>query len=458
MTATPSTRRRAATTARVVLGAVTLVVAAGAVTAAAVLPTPTISARAQAVTVDPSPGATTLVCPASFLVAGRDATAAETLSVAATFELSARVPNDASLADIPIDQVASGLSRSMTAQPVDDARAATAGAASISLTADDASGLAVATCRPATTEGWLVGIDARTGSAGVLMLTNPGSVTATVQITAYGVAGPAPSAVTVSIPAHSAIARPVAGLTGGDAAPILHVSSTGSPVQASLQSTAVRGLAPAGVDVEDVVMTDAPVQVMAGVRITGSADAPAATTRLLATDVATTATVVARAAGSTSVEAEHTIELVPGIPAEVSLDGLGAGAYDVVVTADAPVVAATWQASGGAKGDDYSWYPAAPALTAASEFAVAGGADATVHLVNPTDAGVSVTLAAGSVERTLELGAGESAAVEVPRGTGSITPTGGSVVAAITYADGRRTASTPVWPADAAGSAVTVVR
>lgn len=451
-------RRRVATGSRIAAGVITLAIAAAGVAAAATAPLPTVSARAEAISADPSPGAMTLVCPSSFLVAGRDAGAAQVLAVAAAMPLSASTPSDAKSADLPIAGVEGASTRAITAQPQDGQRAAAAGGGLISPRADDAAGLAVGACRAATTEGWLVGIDARTGSTGVLVLTNPGTVTATVALTAYGVAGPAETPTTVSIPAGSAVAQPIAGLTGGDAAPVLHLSSVGAPIQASLQSAAVRGLTPAGVDIEDIVMTDADTQVSPGVRVTkAQGDAASTMTRVLATDASTTAHIVLREAGGTREVADHEVKLTAGIPVEVPFDGVKPGTYDVVVRADAPVVAATWHASGGGKGDDYTWYPAAPVLDATSDFAVVGGVDAKLHVVNSGDGAAEVTITTGSDERTVTIDAGGSEVVNVGPGTGRVSATGGSVTAAVTYADGRQTATTPLWPADAAATAITVV-
>src|SRR3546814_6297364 len=65
-----------------------------------------------------------------------------------------------------------------------------AAAGSSSVEAADLRGFAASACRPPLLESWLVGGATTTGSGDLVVLSNPGTVAATVQITVYGASGP----------------------------------------------------------------------------------------------------------------------------------------------------------------------------------------------------------------------------------------------------------------------------
>ena len=450
------TSRGIALSARMVIGAVVVAASAALVAAATVVPLPQISTPVPRVTLQPAAADATLVCSGSALVSGRDATNAQALSVAGSFATTAVSSDGVVATDIPVTGVEGATAHVITAAPIDGVRAVVGGASAVSIASDDVAGFAASACRPAVSEGWFVGIDARTGSSGVLVLTNPGSVTASVSLTAYGVAGPAASSQKLVIPGGTASAIAVASLTGGDGAPVLRLQSDGAPVQASLQSAAVRGLLPVGIDVQDVVATPSTVQIIPGAAVVVPGAATAL--RLMATESSATAQVTVSDASGATVSS-FTADLVGGIPFEAPLADLPAGTYTVTATASTPIVAALWQASGAAEGDDFAWYPAVPEIRSIAAFGVAEGAPASLTVVNNADTDASVLVAGNGKDRTLNVPAGSSVSLSVRAGrVVTIDPQGNAVYASVTYATGTQTAGVGVWPADADASAVTITR
>ena len=442
---------------RIVAGIAAAAAAAAVVTAAIVVPTPTVSASAPRAVIDPTPGDTTLVCPESFLVSGRDATQAQSFAVAGSLGADAVSIDDVTASEVGFAGIDGASTRILTAPAQDGQRTDIAGAGSLTIAQPDVAGYAAAACRPSVTEGWFVGLDTRTGSTAALVLTNPGTVSSVVTLSAYGEVGPLGADTEITVPAGQSRAIAVSALVGTEFSPVIHLATSGAAVQAVVQATAVRGLTPTGIDVGDIIRTDDLTQVIPGVLDSGAENAATAV-RLLGTDTDTTAHVEFRTAAGMTV-AEQDVDLVVGIPTEVAFDQLTPGTYDVVVTAEAAVVAAAWSTTGEAAGSDFAWYPAAPAVSATSTFAVAAGAQATLRLANPGESDVDVVVTSGSTKRTVTVPAGGAAEAALTAATvGTLDPGEGTVFAAVDYVVGGSIATSAVWPADSASEAVTVTR
>lgn len=444
--------------ARAGAGVLVVVVTAVGVAAAVVSPLPEVSAAAPVATREPAPGDATLVCTASALVLGRVTDSAQTVSEAARLT-PALSDTGATSADLPVLDVDGAAFRAVTAPPAGGQRAALAGAASFSSSADDLSGYAATSCRPPLTESWLVGIDGRTGSSGVITIANPFGVTATVSFTVYGLAGPTtPAGGSLSVAPGTVVTVPVASLVGEDGAPVINVHADGAPVQASLQSSLVRGLVPAGVDFQDAVHQASARQIIPGVTVTTAGQA-LTSVRVLMPDASGPVTVTAQPAGGGAPALELSMDAVAGIPLDIPLDGLPAGAYDILVEGASPLVAAAWQATGIGEGDDYAWYPAAPEITAPTTFAVAGGADAALALWNDSDTDVAATVTVGGRESAVTVPAHGGAQLPLTSTSDAVLDPGSGVLhATVSYADGQRLAAATVWPADADSAPITITR
>ncbi len=252
---------------------------------------------------------------------------------------------------------------------------------------------------------------------------------------------------------------PLAGLLLGEESPVVRVVSSGAPVHASLQAQLTRLLLPGGVDqVAPLAQADTRL-VMPGVQVL-AADASQAGTvlRLLSpgSDASATVTLVPNDP-SVSAPAPTDIPLTAGLPTSVNLSGAAAGAYTVDVSATAPIVGATWSTTGFGEGSDFAWYVPAPAISTPSDIAVASGVGANLVIAGgDTDATVTLTPADGGAAVTTAVAAGASVAVPVAAGVYRLE-TGAPVRVAMTYAGAGALASYPLWPADAAASALTIL-
>ena len=138
----------------------------------------------------------------------------------------------------------------VVAEPADGERTDVAASGSATVSADDLRGFAASACRPALMESWLVGGSAATGAADVVLLANPGTVPASVQLTVYGAGGAQVPAggEELTVAPGAQIVVPLAGLLPGEESPVIRVTATGAPVQAALQASITRTLVPGGVD------------------------------------------------------------------------------------------------------------------------------------------------------------------------------------------------------------------
>lgn len=211
--------------------------------------------------------------------------------------------------------------------------------------AGDLQGVAAAGCQSPGISQWLVGGSTELGTSTRLVLQNPSRTPATVTITVWGaggeldLAGPA----TYLVPPSSQVSTLIEGLAAEQRRIAVHVSSTGALVTAYLQHNVLDGLTPRGVDF--VVPGDEPAtaQTLVGLAVEASdiSDAGVASLRLLAPgESGGTASIrVLGADGQHVLRGAETVDLAAGEVTDVSLSGLPAGRYSVVVQSDVPVVA-----------------------------------------------------------------------------------------------------------------------
>ncbi|GAB3280272.1 DUF5719 family protein [Microbacterium lacusdiani] len=450
--------------ARVVVGAAVAVGSVIAVTAAAALPWPEVATEPRALEVAPRPAETVLACDGPVLALGRVPEDAAALSVAAPADVTAGddaggQPRSDALGQPGVAGEAGALR--LVQAPTGREPVSVAAATSATLGDEDLAGFTASACRPAQMESWIVGGDTETGTTGILLIANPGDVNATVQVTSYGVMGPVtpPGADAIPVPARTQLALPVAGFAGDEQSPVLRITATGAPVRASLQSSLVRTLDPGGVDSQPSVRP-ALVQVIPGLTVTGDvAETEGASTivRLLS-EGDTPATITVRDQdGEQAIEPQH-VDLAAGAPVEVELDGLDEGDYTVTVAADAPAVAAVWQTTGFGAGADFAWHTPSPAITESTLVAVPRGDDAALHLANPSDEDVTVSVAGvGDEPKEFDVPAGGAAKIGV-RGDRlyTVDPAGASLHAAVGFAGESALASVGVWPDAAHPRPVTV--
>ncbi len=240
--------------------------------------------------------------------------------------------------------------------------------------AGDLRGLSAASCAPPGVEHWLVGGGTKVGSSTQLVLQNPGRTPATVWIEVWGGQGRVPlvgGAQRVVGPGQEVVAQ-VEAMAPEQRRVVVHVSATGGLIAAYLQTSALDGLIPMGID--DVVPGAAPgtTLTIAGVRSDGQAvgDDHAPHVRLLAPDnrAATVRVEAYGPQGAVPLRGAESVPLAAGAVTDLSLGGLPAGSYVVTVRSDVPVVAGAFQdrsgpAAGLRAGDlayDRAWIAAEP--------------------------------------------------------------------------------------------------
>lgn len=464
-------KRWVGATARITVGVVATAVFATATISAIAVPWPTHRAEPLSVTTLPEPATAVVACPGPLLALGRDAGNASGLVDAATVTLTAATAGGAassSAALAPLDVAGGAGPQVFAAAPQGGARTDLAAAGSGTASDSDLRGFAASACTPPLMESWLVGGAATTGATDLVLLANPGAVAALVDLTVYGVdGGTVPSAGRgIVVPPASQRVVPLAALGLGEKSPVVRVSATGAPVQASLQASITRTLIAGGVDQVGVAAAPARTQIVPAFSVTrapGVEGASDITTvvRLLSPskDATATVTVTPVGGGAPSLEPQ-TVPLVAGAPLELELGGLAVGAYTARIEASAPVVAAVWSATGFVEGSDFAWYPAADAVAVPSLTPVAGGPAPMLTLANPGDAGTVVRLVeAAGAGVIVDIAVPARTAVQYPVQAGSVyqlVPADEPVHASVTYTGAGAIGGYVVTPADTAASAIVV--
>ncbi|MFG6476119.1 DUF5719 family protein [Microbacterium sp. P06] len=454
-------RRWAATSARVVIGATVAVGAVAAVIAGVAAPWPTLRADPVSVTTTPAPSASVVACDGPLLALGRTVEQASSLSVAAA-QAVVSGPSSTSAQPVTVAGPAGTEPTVLSAAPVGADRAELAASGSAAVADADLAGFAASSCTTPLMESWLVGGATTTGSNDLVIVSNPGDVAATVQLTVFGVSGPQtpPGGADRVVAAGTQIAVPLAGLLLDEESPVVRITATGAPVRASLQASITRVLTPGGVDQVGAVAAATNRQVIPGVSVVSAPDAANSATivRLLAPGNDGEATVAVQPLDASAAGRTSTVPLTAGVPTSLAFDDLAPGRYTVTVDASVPIVTGTFEATGFGAGADFAWYASAPEVSTPSVFAVPNGPEPTLTIANAGSDEVTVTLedTAGGAPSTVSVAAGGATAVTVASGTIYRMAPSGPVHAGVGFASADSLASFAVWASDAAAPPITV--
>lgn len=460
--------RWAATSTRLVVGAALAVGMVGAVGVGVAATWPTHAHEPLAVGVTPTPADTVLACAGPLLALGRDATqAGQIVSAASTATVAGSDGADLTQTTEPNSPVVVGSDGHavFVAPPLDGTRSDAAASASAAVAADDLRGFAASACQPPLIESWLVAGATTTGSADVILLSNPSDVAATVDLTLYSATGAStpPSGSGLRVDAHTQRLVPLAALGVGEGAPIVRVTASSAPVAAALQSSISRTLLTGGVEQTGAVVGSTTQQVIPGVRVPQSAvDAASAgaTTllRLLSPGADATATVtVEDDRGRVALTQE--VPLGADLPTELDLAGLGVGTYTVRVDATSAVVGAVWQTTAFSNGADFAWYTPAEAIVTPSVLAVPAGPSPLLVVAGSAAGAADVVLTplSGATDTVrVSVAAGRTASVSVEPGAVYRVETTNPVRASVSYLADAAISAFPVWPADAAAAEIIV--
>jgi hypothetical protein len=436
--------------ARLVLGLVALAVLAVLVGAMILVPIPTLRSPAASTVVTPVPTTQQLVCPGGLLrlasASGKGATTAS--AVGAPQIVSVAVPGapDKSAfaqSDAGTDG-GSAAPQLLSTEPVGAGAAAPllGGVQSEAVNTDEFFGLSSSECTAPAGDVWLSGGATTLGRATLLLLANPTAVAAVASIQIFGETGPvsAPGMDGIIVPAGGQRVLSLAGFAPGLASPVVHVTTSGGQVVASLEQTTVRGVAPGGADFVAATPAPALITVLPGVVVSATSamdplqgqtgfDDLQPTLRVYLPGAKTvTASITVLAEDGTVTGKPIRADLQPGSVTDLPLDQLSDGNYTVIVKAKVPVLAsvrvstvtaATADASGSQDvgGSDFAWITPAALLTSSVVVPIAMGMHPLLHLDNPGRAPASITLhALSGTDITKTVGAGEAVSIPVVAG------------------------------------------
>jgi Family of unknown function (DUF5719) len=451
--------------------------AVGAVAAAALVPWPDHRAEAPSVVVQPAETGQLRVCPGPLLSIGDDPAAATTANSVGSADLIAgAVPTDTVITETPLaasDNAradADGTPVVLTTEPGAVDAGMLAGAQSQAATRETLSGFAAASCTESVAESWLIGGATDVGRTGIVLLANPTAVTATVDVRVIGETGrvDAPSALGIIVAPGSQRVLSLAGLAPNLVSPVVHVTSTGGTIAATLEHSVVEGLTPAGVELIGPTALPAPTQVIPGFVVPGDGGvAPAddhaegdgfPAVRLLATGEETAQVSIGVVSESGGGGSTVDVTLEPGLVTDVPLGELDAGEYTIRLDGDGPFVAAARATTGIPEEQtdpdaadpeasvDLAWTTATMPLIDTAVVAVPSGPSPVLHLANPNDEEVEVRYATDGDERSTTIPGGGAASVDLD--PGSIVELSGveGVHATVTFSGDQALASFAVQP------------
>lgn len=474
--------------ARALAGAVGLTVVVVGLGAAAIVPWPTVETAPASVVVSPTPGEQQRVCPGPLLTLAEDSTQAQAVSsvgsadavYAAHAAVSGADASEQGWADPDVSPLAAPDNAKGDADgaplllrvPVEagvSVASLVSGSQSETAASETLGGLAVAACAEAAGDSWLVGGSTDIGRTSLVLLSNPTTVTATVDLTVFGETGQvdAPGSTGILVQPGSQRIVSLAGLAPNLRSPVVHVQSRGGQVTADLQQSIVRGIAPGGVDLIGASSGPGRTQTIAGLLITAAAPEAAPTeaggladgvpsVRVLVPgkQPATVEVGVTSADGSTPGTSVQ-VEIQPGITTEVPLTGLAPGMYSAALVSDQPLVAAAQSSTAGGAGRDFAWFTASGTLDDEFLVSVATGPAPILVLVNTGRSAATYTVSPRTgtpttgtptmgTPTTVSVAAGRTATLPLTAAGSYLVSGGSSTVASVTYAGDGLMASFPL--------------
>lgn len=256
--------------------------------------------------------------------------------------------------------------------------------------AGDLTGLAALHCQTPGFERWFSGISTTVGNTGQLVIQNPGLSPISVELSAWGAVGEreVEGQRVISVPPLSSTVTLVEGLVSGERRVALKLSASGGPFTAYLQTSELRGLTPAGMDLLAASARAETTQYLTALKVRDSELTEADPAVLFLLNPSAQEASVSVRLFSANGELEDTdlanLSVAGNSISEVSLAGLPEGVYTAEVTSNQPLVAtarlsmpATLQHP-----RDFAWASATPLVPA----------EVTSHLVLPDAARGTVTI------------------------------------------------------------------
>lgn len=483
----PTKRGLARMSARAGTAVVGIAVAVATVSAAQFGEWPVVTNPPLSTVVSPQPSEQQRVCPGPLLALGEDSSKASAVTSVGAATIASGAKADASgsrwtepeLVNIAaVDNAERGSDGSpvLLSVPVAGTSATpplVAGSQSQIVTSETLGGFAAAACTEAVRESWLVGGSSDIGHTSLILLTNPTTVVASVDLAVLGEAGrveaPGSSGILVQ-PGEQRVVS-LAGLAPNLKSPVVQVLATGGQIAASLEESSVRGLDPGGAEIVGPTAAPAVDLAIPGVQITSAADPAAVTEAEEFSDETPTVRVLVPGATRAQVEvgvfsedgqatgASQQVQLEPGIATEIPLTALTSGVYTVRLRSDEPLVAAARTSVSGTASRDFGWFVASRPLTSDFAVSVAPGPAPMLHLYNDesTDTTVSIRGEGGGTPAKVAIAARQSAIVPLePDGRYTVVNTGSRVVASVGYSGDGTLSSFAINPPGPLATPITV--
>ncbi|WP_307043514.1 DUF5719 family protein [Agromyces ramosus] len=454
----------------------TVGLAAAILAAAALVPWPEHRVAPPSLVVQPAESRQQRVCPGPLLTLADDAAEATTASsIGSASAVTAVEPDGATVDETPIeapgnpDADADGTPTTISTEAGDVDAGMLAGAQSQTASTETLAGFAAAACAEALAETWLVAGASDLGRTALVLLANPTAVSATVDVRVIGESGPveAPSALGIIVPAGTQRVLSLAGLAPNLRSPVVHVTSTGGAVAATIEHSVVLGLAPAGVELTGAAAAPATSQVIPGFRVTQDGgvdpaddhaegdDFPAV--RLFAPGDAPVDVSIGVVPESGSGGSTIDVTLQPGRVSDVPLGSLDAGLYTIRLEGDGEFVTAA-RATTGIPGElspdtgeaeasvDLAWSVATMPLLEDAIVAIPRGPSPTLHLANTGEEEATATVTIGGDAREMTVPAGGSVSMQLDADAPTLLAGVGGLYGAVSYAGDGELASFPVQP------------
>ncbi len=409
---------------------------------------------------------------------------------------------------VGVDPTAAG---PLMLRAVPGARVPAMGAAQWTLArSGDLRGLATASCGVAGTDTWLVGGGTVPGRRARLLLANPSTAPAVVDVTVYGPKGlvQAPAGTGVVVPPGGQKALFVDALAPGLTAIAVRVQARTGRIVALLHDSLLRGSTPGGTDDVQPAADPATRQVVPGIAVSTPAPGPGQSAGTLPSDPSAAGASAVRVAVPGSTAAVVRVHLLgpdgevdlPGggvatvdgrSVADIAVTGVPDGVYAAVIESDTPVVAGALvgrlstsaQPEAGAQPPpaELAWAAAARAVSSPTVLALPalpssaekGGGNAVAVQLSLAAAGRAGSVEVSEIAADGTVGAPSTVAVPaahaVTVGVGALAAgvmvragrAAGSVVAALvlTAADssGELVSVQPVRPGEVAGRSAPAV-
>lgn len=371
-------------------------------------------------------------------------------------------------------------------------------------------GLATVGCAEPSNDMWLVGGATDVGRTTLLVIENPTEVYSTAKLEIFGEKGPVAMLKSdgIQVPPRTQRIISIAGYARDVVAPVVHVSSSGGALLATLQQSVTRTLVPSGVEWINPSAAASTTQVMTGVYVTGNGGDGEhgavmsdleSTIRVLVpgTEAAeVTIKAISLAGDVTELTAPMNAQQVIQFP----FLGLQEGMYTVVVSANRPIVAGVRSVIGAgvqnpvlsttpvapatpapttsasaapstapsaepapapaappATGGDFAWFTAGTFLTSSLLLPVPNGPNPMVSFYNPFDWEATVTLSARNQQDVrLKIAGGKMATAKLVGGSNYTVKGSDGLIGQLTYIGGGQGAGMTLSPANALGSAIYV--